>query len=370
MTHPNASWLFYKAYYQDFDFSKSKPEDKRGKELEEGFFRNANERLLRVELPATAFDPLDGTGTVTELVTTYPGLLIGSGYQHETGRLGEFKLGFFFDHSSGLPIIPGSSIKGMLRSCFREPELIRHYLNNQSLDVKALEMDIFEGKRYDEEKKAWLPKPMREHDTFFDAFPVNSTNGKDRRLFDPDFITPHNPTLGEMRAFKDPIPVAFLKVRAGIVYRFRFELHNSPGANAGQKQILFSSLIRDFGLGAKTNVGYGHFVEAGGQQGGPEGSGQPERRVGELDQLEELTFAKLKTAQKRGAMVQGLVRDNQNGQLTVELRYEGGVLRSVIPYNASANIPVNALVNLKVTDPGNPDRKVAARFSFGGFVRK
>lgn len=368
MTHPNASWLFYKAYYQGIDFGQIDLKNKRVKEADEIAFRAANDRLLKVELLSPAFDPLDGIGTTTELVTTYPGLLIGTGYQHETGRMGEFKLGFFFDHSSGLPIIPGSSIKGMLRSCFGEPELIRHYLNNQNLDVKALEMDIFEGKRYDENKKDWLPKPMREHDAFFDAFPVSSTNDNDRKLFDPDFITPHNPTLGEMRPFKEPIPIAFLKVRAGIVYRFRFELHDSPGANAGQKQVLFTRLIRDFGLGAKTNVGYGHFVDAGGQQGGPQGGGQPERTVGELDQLEELTFAKLKTAQKRGTMVPGLVRDNQNKQLTVELRYEGGVLSSAIPYNASANIPVNALVNLKVTDPGNPDRKLAPRFAFGGFV--
>ena len=43
-----------------------------------------------------------------KLSTIYPGLLTGSGMVHETNNQGELKLGFFFDHTSGLPMLPGS----------------------------------------------------------------------------------------------------------------------------------------------------------------------------------------------------------------------------------------------------------------------
>lgn len=65
-----------------------------------------------------------------ELTTSYPGLITGIGVNHQTTlkwmgqsegkfvQISEFKLGITFDHTTGLPIIPGSSIKGVLRSFF------------------------------------------------------------------------------------------------------------------------------------------------------------------------------------------------------------------------------------------------------------
>src|ERR1035437_1606321 len=55
----------------------------------------------------------------TILYTTYPGLATGIGTMHETGEEGEYKLGLAFDHTTGLPFIPGQSVKGLLRSVFR-----------------------------------------------------------------------------------------------------------------------------------------------------------------------------------------------------------------------------------------------------------
>lgn len=69
------------------------------------------------------------------LQTCYPGLITGIGMNHQTtigwtreredeqGRMKkvivpEFKLGVYFDHTTGMPAIPGSSVKGMLRSFF------------------------------------------------------------------------------------------------------------------------------------------------------------------------------------------------------------------------------------------------------------
>src|SRR5690606_22651360 len=90
---------------------------------------------------------------------TYPGLIIGTGVAHETGLKGEMKLGLSFDYTTGLPYIPGSSVKGILRSVFpgsfskadqefKESRIayIRDILDDQELNVGQLEAEIFDGK--------------------------------------------------------------------------------------------------------------------------------------------------------------------------------------------------------------------------------
>ena len=52
------------------------------------------------------------------LKTEYPGLLIGAGYPHDAKLDEAIKCGFTFDYVTGIPYIPGSSLKGMLRSFF------------------------------------------------------------------------------------------------------------------------------------------------------------------------------------------------------------------------------------------------------------
>ncbi|MDP3829957.1 MAG: RAMP superfamily CRISPR-associated protein, partial [Ignavibacteriaceae bacterium] len=84
-----------------------------------------------------------------ELTTIYPGLLIGSGYNHEIGNQeNELKLGFFFDYTTGLPCIPGSSVKGVLRDACEKAE--GEY-------AKSIIRELVEGIRKsiltDEEKK-------------------------------------------------------------------------------------------------------------------------------------------------------------------------------------------------------------------------
>ena len=48
---------------------------------------------------------------------------MGVGYQHETGAMGEAKIGFYFDYTTGLPCLSGSSVKGIIRSAFLDTML-------------------------------------------------------------------------------------------------------------------------------------------------------------------------------------------------------------------------------------------------------
>jgi len=188
------------------------------------------------------------------LKTIYPGLLIGSGYPHGLSVESDAKIGFYFDHTTGVPNIPGSSIKGILRSLFgcnkkdlypeAKQQMIKELLKNDSLDVEALAAEIFDG--IDAQTKK--PLSIYKRDRFLEAR-VLKTAGK---LLADDYITPHKDPI------KNPIPIRFIKVQSGIEYEFSFLL-NDGIITADEKLKVFFQLLQFHGVGAKTNVGYGQF---------------------------------------------------------------------------------------------------------------
>ncbi|MDX2246830.1 MAG: type III-B CRISPR module RAMP protein Cmr6 [Bacteroidia bacterium] len=393
--HANAGWLFYRAYYRDIDFTKTM-KDERNRHA----FEAASLALTKVRLSTPYEDPLESLMpglAAFEATTLYPGLLIGSGYQHETGREGEVKLGFFFDHTLGLPIIPGSSVKGGIRSAFGFPDLIRHLLGKPDLtdkQVEELAMDIFEGKdsnaKYVSKEQTpdepeYKSRPMSTHDAFMDGIILDQEG--EEGILALDFLTPHKPTDGKYGQFKNPIPLNFLKVRAGVKFRFRFRVNDCQrlGVTAKDKLQLFEKIILSFGLGAKTAVGYGQLMNAnrevhvektirpaeGNPNGGTtsptpgdKGNGKPETPGG----LPNYTSAELRHIHKQGKHLIGEVRDNTGGQLKAVFMLEGKEAEAVIKYPASSSFPPGTRIKIKIADPGNPDRNVAPVFGFGGKV--
>lgn len=176
--------------------------------------------------------------------TLYPGLLVGIGYPHGVAKAividpndknNDIPVGFSFDYVSGQPYIPGSSVKGLLRSGFQHYDLIQELVGDQTLDVKALEAlekEIFDGE-----------------DIFFDA--VVRRGNESGNLLGFDYITPHPDPV------KNPIPIRMLKVLPDVVFEFRFSLKDGDKVKADQKCALFKELLELLGIGAKTNVGYG-----------------------------------------------------------------------------------------------------------------
>jgi CRISPR-associated protein Cmr6 len=252
---PNANigWLFYKDYYQGIDFSLNKDDKELTTRFEEKN-QNITGKKLSQYSHETGLLKLDFQSLQSfELTTVYPGLATGLGSPHETQRQGEYKLGFHFDHTTGLPVIPGSSVKGVLRSAFKHPSYIREILRqiDKSIDlentgddkIESLEKEIFEG------------AGKGEKDIFHDAMIV-STGNRDRLFLADDFITPHR------YEFKDPVPLQFLKVLPQVTFRFHFRLSNGKvvPVSAGSKLKLFKHILLDLGIGAKTNVGYGKFT--------------------------------------------------------------------------------------------------------------
>ncbi len=219
----NLGWLFYKDYFRGVDYAHLENEHN------EHIIQEKLNTLLNQTVTLDEDEMLGNTHF--KATTTYPGLILGSGNAHELPDVkGQAILGFSFDYTSGLPVIAGSSVKGVLHSAFKHPEYIQELLDNSEIDVKALETEIFDN-----------------GDVFFDAVVI--TSGK---LLGDDYITPHGDAL------KNPIPLRFIKVLPNVTFRFDFEL-SSGLINKSEKAKLFQEILADLGLGAKTNVGYGKF---------------------------------------------------------------------------------------------------------------
>lgn len=310
----NPGLSFYRSYFRDkngksYFQNPSRSDDK----FNEKFFSAKNQELYNFATDYAAQDAYAAVGIDKldaiqhfDLKTTYPGLILGTGYTHAIRALGATKIGFYFDHATGLPILPGSSIKGVLRSVF--PGRDRERAQAAKQQKKESEKEAYEqmaaGKTdyllglikklftdLGEIDAGWLANlegelfsgvvkvagvvhqiPMGQRFVCHDAV-VRKTEGT---LFGPDFLTPHINRSGDGLddELKNPIPLQLLKVMPGVHFRFRFQVYpsyrlrkkdlsyfsHSAMLSPERVCILCRAILIDMGIGAKTNVGYGQLV--------------------------------------------------------------------------------------------------------------
>lgn len=301
---PNIGWLFYKHYYQNVDFLDIKKQDN---DKDKNFWKAKNQEITQQKQSSKKYDFIPPKDNSFSLKTTYPGLTLGTGTLHSIGSKGEIKIGFFFDFTTGLPTIPGSTVKGLIRSAFPQflgkgkdiridlpenfnPDPLQRAkafyiytlwknpnrdfeidpLQQDELDDKGdniwkivhkLELALFEGVNV----LATFNHPARlvqylsiyKRDIFHDAVILNPNNKKE--ILKEDAITPHD---GKLR---NPTPLAFIKIAPEIDICFQFDLKSPSETNdiflitPAEKLELFKKILKHNGIGAKTNVGYGQF---------------------------------------------------------------------------------------------------------------
>jgi CRISPR-associated protein Cmr6 len=285
--NPNMGLLFYKHIYSENAIKSRLREN-----VEDGF-------CLKLDIPKdvkpTPFDifynalcnyttagytQIENPAAIQRftLYTTYPGLLSGSGYMHETKAEGDFKIGYFFDHTSGQPLISGSSVKGCLRSLFETDvdEGGKRYTGVKSVAaIHFISEELLQDNTIAEEVKvaathlqnideAGLKKVIADifgdadtsgKDVFFDAV-LNIAACNNRKIMGTDFLTPHENEL------KNPKPLQFMKVLPQIAFEFRFKFKTKDFFTEKAKEVFFKQLLLITGIGAKTNVGYGQFKES------------------------------------------------------------------------------------------------------------
>jgi len=228
--------------------------------------------------------------------TVYPSLVIGLGYAHESSDNSDFKLGFLFDYTTGLPYIPGSSLKGVLRSLFPldkdDNKLI--WINNildKDYDFEELyeiEKSIFGKRTTDSSSK----DNAQTKDVFYDGYFETS---KGSFLVD-DNITPHPDE------FKSPKPLKFLKIAPETKVILQFELKENSLISKEDRIKLYIEILLRQGLGAKTNVGYGELERI---------LTEEEKAKEEEKRLEEERKIKEQNEKKRAEEQEALMREKE-----------------------------------------------------------
>jgi len=175
-------------------------------------------------------------------LTTATRLILGMGYEHPLEN------GFLFDWTTGLPIIPGSSLKGTARDLAQK---------RGNLPDEALFNVIFGN-----EKKKTAGDVI-----FMPAYPFDLDDNS--AFFDQDVMTPHyggyyaNPQTVPPADWHSPNPIPFLTVPKGIKYRFRLinrnNWHDVSSPVITQARDILSATLKEEGVGAKTGVFYGYF---------------------------------------------------------------------------------------------------------------
>jgi CRISPR type III-B/RAMP module RAMP protein Cmr6 len=216
-----------------------------------------------------------------ELKVGSRGLLVGTGYPHmnlmKEDNKSDFQLGFFFDHSTGFPLIPASSVKGFLRAGFPatdEDDIALKQLIEEMGEAGITVPASFDYRQAREMENALfgdMSKPAR-GSLFFNAYITKSTNpnvnnnqGNGRPYLDEDWLAPHLYN-GKRSRLREPNPIRFLKIVPGVVFQFSF-LADSTTLSGGltitpqQKIELYKILLTNRNLGAKHRSGFGSFWE-------------------------------------------------------------------------------------------------------------
>ncbi|WP_027883023.1 type III-B CRISPR module RAMP protein Cmr6 [Meiothermus rufus] len=186
-------------------------------------------------------EALEGMGAVFLEATTRTPLAIG------LGNKSPLENGLAIHHTYGVPYLPGSAIKGLLRRAADKSNLSKE------------QKDVLFGEEPDPKRKS---QGSAAHLVYWDGW-LDPTSSQP---FQKDVITVHHPGYyagGKTwpTDFDDPNPVAFLSVRPGV--KFHLAL-SSPDPEATSWLHLAAELLQyglqHLGLGGKTNAGYGYFT--------------------------------------------------------------------------------------------------------------
>ena len=216
----NLSWVFYVEYFKDLNYSDLSLENN------EKHVNKITNKLKKVNINRH----INKIGESFTLEVDGMGLIVGSGYPHNIKNVKEsLQLGLSFDYTTGYPVIPASSIKGVVVHILEDDnkkEYKKYILDELGIDEEELKKDL---------KKC----------IFLDAEIMSGG-------FDDEYITPHlSPT-------ENPIPLKFLKIKPSSKFMFQF-IFKSNSIPVDKKLKLFERIIKDFGLGAKTKTGFGYF---------------------------------------------------------------------------------------------------------------
>lgn len=192
-------------------------------------------------------------------------LITGIGQTHPN------EVGMVFDHTMGIPYVPASSVKGIVRFAHMleliKSDNIKEYKESDKdgeyiveSDLKTLIPAIFGGDADEEKEGKKKIKKLKGKVIFLDAYPAKVPD------LHVDIMNPHygdyyNDEKGEIPPadYLAPNPIKFLTVKKGTVFTFRALVSKDSVFLLQPVKTAFENALKDEGVGAKTAVGYGRF---------------------------------------------------------------------------------------------------------------
>jgi len=199
-------------------------------------------------------------------------LIVGLGHESV------YETSMTLHHIYGIPYIPASSIKGVVRSWIiteyftRETEEPAEYwaLNDKQFctifgTAKETKLKNCNGKEFKVKSPLFNEGESTEHIgsvTFFDAFPTSAPT------IEPDIMNPHYPEYygGDKPPtdYQNPIPIPFLTIKdTSFQFLIGSKKERLDSFRIGDKTIVdwLKAALTQHGIGAKTAVGYGYMQE-------------------------------------------------------------------------------------------------------------
>lgn len=176
--------------------------------------------------------------------------------------------GFILDRNTGLPYIPASGIKGLLRvahalnTAEAHPELVRQ--TSAGPELPDTEPSL---RKYFGDTDTVSVGNVRGQLVFLDAFPASVPTIK-KDIMNPHFGKYYDGTLPPVET-ENPIPVMFMSVHEGVDFKFRVIslplasdaesslMRNFDDSDRAAILAMFTRAGEQLGFGAKTAVGYG-----------------------------------------------------------------------------------------------------------------
>lgn len=171
---------------------------------------------------------------------------LGSGHPTETGMI--------LDRNIGVPYIPASSIKGVLRLAHAINIAIKE--KNNEIDDNHKELEKYFGTADPKKEKQYKGQLI-----FLDAYPVGNVQLK-VDIMNPHYTDYYDGTNKQPVETESPKPIKFLTVKEGTEFIFNCAfMPLKPEEKCDEQEIkaMFKTAFETVGFGGKTSIGYGRF---------------------------------------------------------------------------------------------------------------
>ncbi|HPD58001.1 MAG TPA: type III-B CRISPR module RAMP protein Cmr6 [Smithellaceae bacterium] len=270
---------------------------------------------------------------------------IGESHPHEVSMV--------FDHNLGIPFLPASGVKGIVRfvhtyvlfkdGCLNEFLKIEEKTGREYIDDESCEAIYY----------LFGNQKNRGNVVFLDAYPENVPD------LHIDIMNPHYGVYYSDKEGKtppadylSPNPIKFLTVAPGAVFIFRAIAGREKGNPEKVRKALCEALTEE-GVGAKTAVGYGRFaiIEESTLSESPRAEPTSESAVMKVTTIEEVWEDAQITYDAGGA---GKITARAKGNMSATMTGKGDRenLRAVVPEELHKNLfrnkrPISARVTVR-----------------------